>query len=45
MRKVSKTGIVLVGSMILCIIMALAIGVPSGFFSGDGGGDAHDAGL
>ncbi|MDD6763874.1 MAG: hypothetical protein PUE50_00175, partial [Firmicutes bacterium] len=39
MRKVSKTGIVLVGSMILCIIMALAIGVPSGFFSGDGGGD------
>lgn len=31
MRKVSKTGIVLVGSMILCIIMALAIGVPSGF--------------
>lgn len=39
MRKVSKTGIALVGSMILCIILALAIGVPSGFFSGDGGSD------
>ncbi|MGN0702752.1 MAG: hypothetical protein ACI4KL_06240 [Lentihominibacter sp.] len=39
MRKVSKTGIALVGSMILCVILALAIGVPSGFFGGDSGSD------
>ena len=41
--KVSKTGIVLVGCMLVCLILFLAVGVPNGFF-GDGGkgGDLDD---
>lgn len=41
--RVSKTGIVLVGCMLVCLILFLAVGVPNGFF-GDGGkgGDLDD---
>lgn len=41
--KFSKTGIALVGCMLVCVILALAVGVPNGFF-GDGGkgGDLDD---
>ena len=44
-RKVSKTGIVLVGCMLVCLILFLAVGMPNGFF-GDGGkgGDLDDDG-
>ena len=34
--KFSKTGIALVGCMLVCLILFLAVGVPNGFF-GDGG--------
>ena len=44
-RRVSKTGIALVGCMLVCLILFLAVGVPNGFF-GDGGkgGDLDDDG-
>ena len=44
-KRVSKTGIVLVGCMLVCLILFLAVGVPNGFF-GDGGkgGDLDDDG-
>ena len=44
-RRVSKTGIALVGCMMVCLILFLAVGVPNGFF-GDGGkgGDLDDDG-
>ena len=43
MKKFSKTGIVLVGCMLVCVILALAVGVPNGFFgSGGEGGDLDD---
>lgn len=35
-RKFSKTGIALIGCALVCVILALAVGVPNGFF-GDGG--------
>ena len=43
--KFSKTGIALVGCMVVCLILFLAVGVPNGFF-GDGGngGDLDDDG-
>ena len=43
--KFSKTGIALVGCMLVCLILFLAVGVPNGFF-GDGGkgGDLDDDG-
>lgn len=43
--RVSKTGIALVGCMLVCLILFLAVGVPNGFF-GDGGkgGDLDDDG-
>lgn len=41
--KFSKTGIALVGCMLVCVILALAVGVPNGFFSDTGnGGDLDD---
>ena len=44
-RKFSKTGIALVGCMVVCLIIFLAVGVPNGFFSGGGnGGDLDDDG-
>lgn len=45
MKKFSRTGILLVGSMLVCVILALAVGIPNGFF-GDGGksGDLDDEG-
>lgn len=45
MKRVSKTGIVLVGCMLVCLILFLAVGMPNGFF-GDGGkgGDLDDDG-
>lgn len=41
--KFSKTGLILVGCMLVCVILFLAVGVPNGFF-GDGGkaGDLDD---
>ncbi len=44
-RNFSKTGIVLVGCMLVCLILFLAVGMPNGFF-GDGGkgGDLDDDG-
>lgn len=41
--RFSKTGIALVGCMVVCLILFLAVGVPNGFF-GDGGkgGDLDD---
>ena len=41
--RFSKTGIVLVGCMLVCLILFLAVGMPNGFF-GDGGkgGDLDD---
>ena len=43
--RFSKTGIALVGCMVVCLILFLAVGVPNGFF-GDGGkgGDLDDEG-
>ena len=43
--RFSKTGIVLVGCMLVCLILFLAVGMPNGFF-GDGGkgGDLDDDG-
>lgn len=41
-RKFSKTGLILVGSMILCVVLFLAIGVPNGFFSDSGSGGNID---
>ena len=44
-RKFSKTGIVLVGCMLVCLILFLAVGMPKGFFGGGGqGGDLDDDG-
>ena len=41
--KFSKTGIALVGCMLVCVILALAVGVPNGFFGDTGkGGDLDD---
>ncbi len=41
--RFSKTGIVLVGCMLVCLIMFLAVGVPNGFFGDSGkGGDLDD---
>ena len=41
--KFSKTGIALVGCMLVCVILALAVGVPNGFFGDSGkGGDLDD---
>lgn len=42
-RKFSKTGIALVGCMVVCLLLFLAVGTPNGFF-GDGGkgGDLDD---
>ncbi|MGX8774656.1 MAG: hypothetical protein ACSW8G_06330 [Bacillota bacterium] len=43
--KFSKTGIALVGCMVVCLILFLAVGVPSGFFGDSGkGGDLDDDG-
>lgn len=43
MRKFSKTGVALIGTMIVCAIIVIAIGVPNGFFGGDdGAGDMND---
>ena len=44
-RKFSKTGIALVGCMVVCLLLFLAVGMPNGFF-GDGGkgGDLDDDG-
>ena len=43
-RKFSKTGIVLVGCMLVCLILFLAVGMPKGFFGGGQGGDLDDDG-
>ena len=44
-RKFSKTGIALVGCMVVCLILFLAVGVPNGFFDvGGKGGDLDDDG-
>ena len=41
--RFSKTGIVLVGCMLVCLILFLAVGMPNGFFSDGGkGGDLDD---
>lgn len=43
MKKFSKTGLILVGSMLVCLILFLAVGMPSGFLSGGGQtGDLDD---
>lgn len=42
-RKFSKTGVVLVGCMVVCVLLFLAVGMPSGFLSDGGkGGDLDD---
>ena len=43
--RFSKTGIALVGCMLVCLILFLAVGMPKGFFGGGGqGGDLDDDG-
>lgn len=41
--KFSKTGLILVGGMLVCLILFLAVGMPKGFLSGGGqSGDLDD---
>lgn len=42
-RKFSKTGLVLVGSMLICLLICLAVVVPRGGLGGDAAEDLNDA--
>ena len=41
-RKFSKTGLILVGCMLVCVVLFIAIGAPGGFFGDGGKGDYLD---
>lgn len=41
-KKISKTGIALVGSMLVCLILCLAVGLPNAFKGGGAGEDLDD---
>ena len=41
-RKFSKTGLVLVGSMLVCLLICLAVVIPKGGFGGDTAEDLND---